>query len=77
MNKLRGGFDWLAFLGRVTGIVVLATLWLAESLRRHNRTGVMAAVCIGYVVLPAIAYLQTRRSRRLAGPSANPSTPPK
>lgn len=60
MNKVGERFDWLAFLVRVVGVIVLATLWLAESVYKHNRTGAIAAVGIGYVVLPAIAYLHTR-----------------
>ena len=60
MNELHRNFDWLAFFVRIVGIAVLATLWLAESVRRHNRIGTIAAVGIGYVVLPAIAYLHTR-----------------
>jgi hypothetical protein len=60
MKELHRNFDWLAFLGRVVGIAILASLWLAESLHRHNRTGVIAAVGVGFVVLPAIAYLHTR-----------------
>ncbi|MGC2801514.1 MAG: hypothetical protein WCA41_06750 [Candidatus Acidiferrum sp.] len=60
MNKVDKGFDWLAFLVRVVGVIVLATLWLAESVHKHNRTGAILAVAIGYAVLPAIAYWHTR-----------------
>ena len=60
MNELHRSFDWLAFLVRLVGIAVLATLWLGESVHRHNRTGTIAAVGIGYVILPVIAYLHTR-----------------
>ncbi len=60
MNELRRKFDWSAFLVRVAAIGVFATLWLVDSVHRHNRTGAIAAVGIGYAILPALAYLYTR-----------------
>jgi len=60
MSESDKGFDWLAFLGRVAGVITLATLWLAESVYKHSLTGAILAVAIGYVALPVIAYLHTR-----------------
>jgi hypothetical protein len=60
MDDLHKSFDWLAFFGRVFASVVFATLWLADSLHRHTHTGAIAAVSIGYLILPVLAYLYTR-----------------
>ncbi len=60
MNELRRSFDWLAFLVRVVVVVTLTTWILAERVHKHDRTGVIVAAGIGYVILPALAYLHTR-----------------
>lgn len=56
----RRRFDWLAFLTRIIVIAALATLLLIERLHRHDRRGAVLVVIIGYGILPAVAYLQTR-----------------
>ena len=53
-------FDRLAFVVRVVVIAVLSTLVLAERVHIHDRTGAIVTAVIGYVILPAIAYLHTR-----------------
>jgi len=60
MNELQKRFDWLAFLVRFVASTVFGTLWLADSIHRHNRTGAIVAISIGYVILPVIAYFHTR-----------------
>lgn len=60
MNEVRRSFDWLAFLVRVFVIAVLATCLLVERMSRHDRAGVALVIGIGYVILPAVAYLHTR-----------------
>jgi hypothetical protein len=60
MSEQRGEFDWLAVSVRLAVIALLATLLLTEGLQKHDRTGAVLVVGIGYVILPAIAYLHTR-----------------
>jgi hypothetical protein len=60
MTELHKHFDWLAFLVRIVGVATFATLWLADSVHRRSRIGAIAAVSIGYVILPVLAYLYTR-----------------
>jgi hypothetical protein len=60
MNELRKGFDWLAFFVRVVVIASLTTWFLIERLGRHDRIGVALVICIGYVIMPVVAYLHTR-----------------
>ncbi|HTV58001.1 MAG TPA: hypothetical protein VMJ93_03935 [Verrucomicrobiae bacterium] len=60
MNEVRRSFDWLAFLVRVLVIAALATCLLVERMNRHDRVGVALVIGIGYVILPAVAYLHTR-----------------
>jgi nicotinamide riboside transporter PnuC len=60
MNEPQRGFDSLSLLVRIVGAAVVGTLWLAESLRKHDRTEAIAAIAISYVILPIIAYLHTR-----------------
>ena len=60
MSELRKRFDRPAFVVRVSVIIAVATLLLAERLRVHDHIGVALVVAIGYVVLPVVAYLHTR-----------------
>jgi ACR3 family arsenite efflux pump ArsB len=60
MDKLRGSFDWLAFLVRVVVIAALATWMLGEMVHRHDRSGAILTATVGYVILPVIAYFHTR-----------------
>ena len=60
MNELRRSFDWLAFGVRVVVVVAMTSWILAESGHKHDRTEVIVAAGIGYVILPAVAYLHTR-----------------
>jgi hypothetical protein len=53
-------FDWSAFFVRVFVIATLATWSLIKMARNHDRLGVLLVAGIGYVILPALAYLQTR-----------------
>jgi hypothetical protein len=54
------GFDWLAFLVRVLVIAGLGTTFLIERIRKHDAVGTLLVVSIGYVILPFMAYIQTR-----------------
>jgi hypothetical protein len=60
MNEMGRSFDWPAFFVRVIVIAVLATKFLVERLHSHDRTGAALVVGIGYVILPVLAYFQTR-----------------
>ena len=60
MSEMHRGFDWLAFWVRVIVIAGLATWLLIQRLNSHDRTGAVLVACIGYVVLPALAYVHTR-----------------
>jgi hypothetical protein len=60
MNETCGRFDWLAFFVRVIVIAALATWLLIGRLNNHDLTGTALVIAIGYVVLPVLAYVQTR-----------------
>ncbi|HXF13912.1 MAG TPA: hypothetical protein VN517_12215 [Terriglobales bacterium] len=60
MNQIRRSFDWLAFWVRVIVIAALATWLLIERLKSGDRIGAALVVCIGYIFLPALAYVLTR-----------------
>ena len=60
MNEMRKSFDWLSLFVRVFVIAALATWLLIERLRSHDRMGAALVVGIGYIVLPALAYVHTR-----------------
>jgi hypothetical protein len=59
-NGKRRTFDWLALFTRLIVIVALVTLFLIREFPVLGRTGIALVVGIGYVVLPAIAYIHTR-----------------
>ena len=60
MNETRASFDWMAFLVRVVAVMAGATWFLIHRLRRHDGSGIVLVVVIGYVILPGLAYLHTR-----------------
>lgn len=60
MGEMHRGFDWLAFWVRVIVIAGLTTWLLIERLNSHDRTGAAFVAGIGYVALPALAYIHTR-----------------
>lgn len=68
VSEIRRSFDWPTFGVRLFVILVLATVWLTERIRSHNRTGVILVVAIGYIILPALTYSLMRYwSRSRAG----------
>jgi hypothetical protein len=65
MNELRSSsFDWPTFGVRLFAILVLATVWLIERIRSHNRMGIILVIATGYVILPAGTYLLMRLGSR-------------
>jgi hypothetical protein len=60
MNATHRSFDWLAFSVRVIVIAALATWLLVERLHSHDLTGTALVIIVGYVILPVLAYVQTR-----------------
>ena len=60
MTETRRDFDWLAFSLRVIVSVSLGTWLLIERLHNHDRAGAALFAGIGYVLLPVLAYVQTR-----------------
>lgn len=60
MSDIRRSIDWPTFGVRLFVIVVLATIWLVERIRSHDRSGVVAVVVVGYVIFPAFTYLWMR-----------------
>jgi len=63
-NETGRRFDWLAFLTRAGVGIGIATYWLIERAHKQNRSGIVMAVLVGYVLIPALAYLHTRYSSR-------------
>jgi len=60
VKETRESFDWVAFLVRVVAVMAGTTWFLIHRLHRHNGSGIVLVVVIGYVILPGLAYLHTR-----------------
>jgi hypothetical protein len=55
-------FNRALFFKRAWAAPAIGIIWLAESMSKHDSTGVVLAIVIGFVVGPAIAYIWTLRS---------------
>ena len=50
------GFNWALLLKRTWAAYVIGSLWIVESIVKHDRTGIVFAFAIGFVLAPAIGY---------------------
>ena len=60
MSNDRRHFDRLTFATRIIGVVVVATLCLVWSIRARHYADAIAAVSVGYVLIPVLCYFWTR-----------------
>jgi hypothetical protein len=60
MNGRPRSFDWGSFLVRLGVILVLVTVGLFGTIRKHNHLGTVVIASIGFVFLPIMAYIHTR-----------------
>jgi hypothetical protein len=65
MDDSNRSFDKLLFIGIAVGGAAACTALLAERLYRGDREGAVVYGILGYLILPAFAYLWARyRARR-------------
>jgi hypothetical protein len=54
--------NWALFFKRAWAAPTIGAIWLVESVSKHDSTGVILAIVIGFIIAPAIAYIWTLRS---------------
>jgi len=56
-------FNWKLFFKRTWAAYAIGALWIVESITKHDRTGLVLAIAIGFILVPAIGYVWTAKAQ--------------